>query len=159
MMTDRFTGYDVREAILTKLKDATTGFNALIGTINTERTHAAPTALKIESTWGQNQFPFLLVEMQNSEVLYNDPAMPMTMLYQHVPETYNCNIVGFLKAFDDRVVDWVEDWIEAVIRVLHGYNSADISWILVTGTDRTDIYTEEHGTMKIFTVNLEIRIN
>lgn len=158
-MTNRFLGLDIRNKIVTLLTDVSTGFNAMIGTINTERTHVAPTALKIETTWGQNQYPFLLVEMQNSTVQYDDPAAPMTTLYKNTPETYDVTVAGFLKAFDDRVVDWVEDWIEGVIRVIHGYNSANISWILCTGTERTDIYTEEHGNMKVFSVNFEIRIN
>jgi len=158
-MVNRFTGLDIRNKIVTLLTDVSTGFNVMVGTINTERTHVAPTALKIETTWGQNQYPFLLVEMQNSTVLFDDAAAPMTMQYKHMPETYNLTVAGFLKAFDDRVTDWVEDWIEAVIRVVHGYNSSDISWILCTGTERTDIYTEEHGDMKVFSVNFEIRIN
>lgn len=157
-MTNRFTGLDIRNKFITLLQDNTTGFNAIVSTINTERTHTCPTALKIESTWGQNQFPFLLVELQDSQVLPDDNAAPISMNYIHTPEIYNLAVVGFMKAFDDKVTDWAEDWIEAMIRVLHGHNESGISWILAKGTERTEMYTEKHGNMKVFSVNFECRV-
>jgi len=158
-MQNRHLAQDVRDAMITQLQNATTGFNAYISTINTERTHTTPTATQITYKWGQNQFPFLLVDIQGSEAIYDDPATPMTLNYTTLPEVYTVLVVGFLKAFTDDIYNYVEDWIEAIIRSLHNYNDTNISWIAYTKTERMDVNDQENQTMKIFSVEFEARVN
>jgi len=142
-MTNRFLGYDIRQKVNTLL---TTSFNTTIGTINTERGHTSPVANSITYKWGQNQFPFVFIDLNNSEVDYTNS--PLSLNYTSLPEVYTLSVVGFIKAGDDRLTDWVEDWIEGFIRVLHNYNDTDISWIALTGTDRTDIYKNNNETSR-----------
>lgn len=156
-MTNRFTGYDVRNKVVTLLQDVSAGFNSIIGTINTERTHTAPTANVITHKWGQNQFPFVFVDLNGSEIDYNGATLNLD--YTNLPETYTINVVGFMKAGDDRLTDWVEDWLEGFIRVLHNYHDSDISWIALTRTDRTDLYKNQNETYKMFAAEFEVRVN
>ena len=158
-MTGRYLAQDVRDFIVTRLKDGTYGFNKYISTINTERSHTTPDALDITYKWGQNQFPFLLVDLQGSEAIYDDPATPMTLNYTTLPEVFTVLVVGFIKAYTDDIYNYVEDWIEAIIRSLHNYNDTNISWIAYTKTERMDVNDQENQTMKIFSVEFEIRIN
>lgn len=157
-MTGRYTAIDIRDTIITLLQGAT-GFNYYIGVINTERTHVTPTASVITYKWGQNQFPFILVDIQGSEIQYGENSTPMSLDYKTLPEVFTVLIVGFLKYSDDRISDWSEDWIEAIIRSLHNYNSASISWIALTKTERVDLYEKENQTFKVFNCEFEVRIN
>jgi len=158
-MTDRYFAQDIRNDVITRLQNATNGFNYYIAIINTERTHITPLAASITYKWGQNQFPFLLVEIESSEVLYDDPATPISLHLQNLPEVYELKVTGFLKYNDDNIWNWIEDWKEAVIRSLHNYNTSEISWIALTGTENIDLYNNENQNLKIFTVNFEARIN
>lgn len=156
-MTGRYFAYDIREKIETLLNDVATGFNVLISTINTERTHTAPSAKSISHAWGKNQFPLLLIEIKDSEVIYGESSLDTNI--KHLPEVYNIQIVGFIKSADSARKDWVEDWLEAMIRVLHNYNDENITWIMLKRTDRDEINTEENQWMNMFFSEYEARIN
>jgi len=158
-MTDRYLGQDARNAVVTRLTDATNGFNAYITTINTERTHAAPQAKKIDYKWGQHQNPYIVVELLKGEALYNDPATPMSMEYVNMPEVYTVMVTGILKYTDDNLKNWAEDWIEAIIRSLHNYNDANISWIAYNESDREEMYKDNNFSGIMIGVLFEIRIN
>lgn len=158
-MDDRFLAQDCRDLAITLLEDSSSGFNSMIGTINTERTHATPTANSITYKWGQNQFPFLLVDIDASEVQYGDVATPISLNYKILPEVYTLLVMGWLKYANDDVYNYAEDWIEAIIRVLHNHNDSDVSWIAYTHTERADIYKNESETLKSFLVEFEIRVN
>lgn len=162
-MTNRYLAQDCRDMVITLLQDSSSGFNNMINTINTERTHATPTITDtskgITYKWGQNQFPFILVDIENSEVQYDSINTPLNMNYVLLPEVYTLNVMGFLKYTNDNVYNYAEDWIEAIIRVLHNYNDGNISWIAYTNTERADIYKNENETLKSFLVQFEIRIN
>jgi hypothetical protein len=158
-MTNRYLAQDVRNQIITILDDSSSGFNAMISTINTERTHTAPTANDITYKWGMNQFPFLLVDVDESEVIYDDEATPISLNYTILPEVYTVFIMGFLRYSDDNIYNWCEDWIEAIIRVCHNYNDSNISWLAYTRTERTEINKNENETLKTFLVEFEARVN
>ena len=81
------------------------------------------------------------------------------MSYVNLPEVYTLLIVGFLKYANDDIYNYCEDWIEAIIRVLHNYNDSNISWIMYTKTERAEIYDERNNRLKSFVVEFEIRIN
>lgn len=158
-MDNRFLAQDCRDKVIELLNDNTTGFNALIGTINSERSHNTPTSNSVVYHWGRNQFPFLMVDIDDSEVLYDDDTTPMSLKYEILPEVYTVYVMGFLKYANDEIYNYAEDWIEAIIRVLHNYNSSDISWIAYTNTERAEIYKNENETMKSFLVSFEVRVN
>jgi hypothetical protein len=153
-MVGRYLAQDVRDFVVSKLDSE---FNTMIGTINTERTHTTPTAKSIAYHWGRNQFPFLMVDIEASEGVTD--AYTIDMSYVNLPEVYTLLVAGFLKYANDNVYNYVEDWIEAVIRVLHNYNDGNISWIAYTQTERGEIYKNENETLKSFVVELEIRVN
>jgi hypothetical protein len=158
-MTDRYLGQDARNAVVTRLQHATLGFNALITTINTERTHTAPQAAKIDYKWGQHQNPYIVVDLLKGEALYNDPATPMSMQYANMPEVYSILVSGRLKYTDDNLKNWAEDWIEAIIRSLHNYNDSEISWIAYVESDREDMYKDNNFSGVMVGVLFECRIN
>jgi len=153
-MTGRYLALDVRDFIVTKLNS---DFNTMIGTINTERTHTTPVATDITYKWGQNQFPFILVDIDESEGLTEDYTLDMS--YVNLPEMYKLLVIGFLKYANDNIYNYIEDWIEAIIRILHNYNDANISWIMYTRTERAELYKNENETLKSFVVEFEVRIN
>lgn len=158
-MENRLLAQDARDKVIELLTDSTTGFNALIGTINSERSHNSPSASSIVYNWGRNQFPFLLVDIDTSEVIYDDDTTPLSLKYEILPEVYTLYVMGFLKYTNDDIYNYAEDWIEAIIRVLHNYNSSGVTWIAYTNTERADIYKNENETLKSFIVSFEFRVN
>lgn len=158
-MTNRYLAQDIRDHTITMLQDSSSGFDVMIGAINTERTHATPLSRNISYEWGRNQLPLLIVDIDDSEALYDDPATPLNLKYELLPELYTLFIAGYLKYANDNVYNYVEDWIEAIIRVLHNYNDTNISWITYQKTERADIYKNENETLKSFLVEFECRVN
>jgi len=162
-MTDRYTGIDIRDLFITLLQDSSSGFNAYVNKINSERTHSSPTITNTTSgityKWGMNQFPFLLVDLGDSEPDYDSNNTPLDLNYTTLPEVYDVGVMGFLKYANDELYNYTEDWIEAVIRVLHNYNDSNISWIAYTKTERAELYKNENETLKSFLINFEVRIN
>jgi hypothetical protein len=162
-MTNRYLAQDCRDLAITLLQSVSSGFNVKIGIINTERTHTTPTITDttkgITYKWGQNQFPFILVDIDNSEADYDSPNTPLSLNYTLLPEVYTLNVMGFLKYTNDNIYNYAEDWIEAIIRVLHNYNDTNVSWIAYTNTERADIYKSENETLKSFLIQFEVRVN
>ena len=153
-MTGRYVEQDVRDFIVTKL---TSEFNTMIGTINTERTHATPTSNSFTYKWGMNQYPFILIDIDNSEGITEDYTLDMS--YVNLPETYTLLIMGFLKYANDNIYNYCEDWIEAIKRILHNYNDSNITWIVYVKTERAELYKNENETLKSFLIEFECRIN
>lgn len=158
-MDNRYLAQDCRDLVISLLSDTTTGFNAMIGTINSERSHNTPSANSVVYDWGRNQYPFLLIDIDDSEALYDDDTTPLSLIYKILPETYTLNVMGFLKYADDEIYNYAEDWIEAAIRVLHRHSDTNVTWIMYTKTERADIYKNENETLKSFLIEFEIRVN
>ena len=152
-----YTAQDVRDLSITLLQNASSGFNNMIGTINTERTHTTPTATSITYKWGQNQFPFILVDVDDSEVQTDEITLPS--VYSNLPVVHKLHVIGTLKYANDNVQNYAEDWIEAIIRVLHNYNDSNVSWIFWTNTERAEIYSKTNERLKTFLVSFEVKIN
>ena len=131
----------------------------MIGTINTERTHTTPTILndRIAYHWGRNQFPYIVIDVDNSEVQTDN--LPLNSGYDHLPIVHTLLVMGFLKYPNDKIHNYAEDWIEAIIRVLHNYNGGYVSWIFHTNVERADLYKNENETMKSFLVSFEVKIH
>ena len=157
-MVDRYLAQDVRDQAVTLLGDSSSGFNATLTTIDTERSQTTPQANQVTYKWGQFQYPFLFVDVQESEAVY-DETTPISLNYTVLPETYSLIVVGFIKASNDLIYNWTENYIEAIIRVLHNYNSENISWIAYIKTERAEIYKNENEVIKTFAVEFEARVN
>jgi hypothetical protein len=156
-MMSKYYAQDCRNTIISILEDSTSGFDTKIATINTTRTHTAPSAKSIGYTWGSNQYPFLMVDVDNSEVDYDEADISLNL--ENLPEVHTILVMGFLKYTNDQLQNWVEDWIEAVIKTLHNYNDSNISWVAYTNTDRAELYKSENETIKSFVVVFEVRVN
>ena len=156
-MNNRYLGQDIRDQVITLLGDTSSGFNNYISTINTERTHSAPSANAITYKWGQNQYPFILVDLGDSEVLYEESSLDMS--YVNLPEIYEVMVICFIKVMNDNIYNWIEDWIEAVIRVLHNYNDTNISYITYEKTERAEVYDKMNTTLKVANIIFTVRIN
>lgn len=159
----RLYGRDVRDTIVNLLNSGGTkgdgtsidSFNTTIGTINTERSESTPTAKKITHKWGYNQFQWVFVDVGDSEV----PNDLMDDEFSQAAEFFEVVITGYLKSSNEEIYNYAENWIEAFIRILHGYYDADITHILVTGTIRDTLYQPQKETMKMGGVTLVVRIN
>lgn len=149
---------DVRDLVITILK---ADFNDMIATINAERTHTTPdiddTTNKIGYNWMKNQFPYLLVDIDNSET--QTDSLVLDVDFEHLPVVHTVLVMGFLKYANDDIYNYAEDWIEAIGRVLHNYKDCNITWIFQTAVERADIYKNVNETLKSFVVSFEVRIN
>lgn len=156
-MTGRNTGIDIRDKVIDLLQDSSSGFDNMISTINSERSHTAPSAKSITYQWGMNQYPYLMVDIDGSEGVTDEYILDMS--YVNLPEIYTILVMGVMKYANDNIYNWCEDWIEAVIRVLHNYNSDDISWIIYVKTERAEIYDKQNQRLKSFVIEFEARSN
>lgn len=108
---------DVRNLILTRLQDATNGINALLTTIDTERSESTPQAVTI--TYGENvsQFPAVYIDLGDSEI-----ESVRGMSYQVMPEVFALQITAEVPGSDlASAKDYAENYIEAIIRSLQNY--------------------------------------
>lgn len=166
-MTGRYTEIDCRDKVVDLLENGgTTGqgvsvssFNTMLGTIETERSlsNSIPTAKSITYKWGMNQYPFILVDLDKSEGITD--AYTLDMSYVNLPENYTILVMGFLKYANDEIWNYCEYWIEGIKRVLHNYNSDNISWIAYVSTERAEIYDNQNQRLKSFVVEFEMRCN
>jgi hypothetical protein len=152
-----YTAQDVRDLVVTLLQDSSSGFDIQIATINTARSHTAPITNSITYKWGQNQYPFIFVDVDSSEVQTEDLTLPSTL--SNLPVVHTVNVMGTLKYANDNVQDWAEDWIEAILKVLHNYNDSNVNWIFWTNTERAELYSKMNERLKTFLVSFEVRVN
>jgi hypothetical protein len=150
----RFFGYDVRNDIKTKL---TSDFNLMIATIRTERSDTTiPDCLNFTIDNPINQYPEISIDITESQVLNEDE---LTSNVNLVPEVYTVEITAILKTQSTSIDNYADYYIEAMQRVLQGYNTSDITWLLIIKTNRDDIADRQNQTYKICGVTVEVRIN
>lgn len=154
-MTGRFFARDMRDAVIDTLGGSSSGFNTMLSTIDGERGDTTPTARDITYKWGQNQFQFLMVDVEEEEVEYDDA--PISLELVNLPTIYKVFVKGAIKSNDTSIEDWIENWIEALQRVLHNYNAENVSWIAYIGSERSELYTKENSFIKTFAVEFEAR--
>lgn len=142
--------------ILTTLKKiATDDLNNMIDTIKTERTDTGfENVLRINTGLIERQYPECFIKLGDSEVLSEE----LTMDIYNTGEIYNAEVMILFKDNTDYLFLRMEYYIEALKRIYHGYQSGTISYILVTGGIRADVYTEQKETLKSAGVSLKIRV-
>lgn len=160
----RYVSRDIRDVIVDLLNNGGTdgrgntilSFNDYLATVDAKRGETTKQARKIDYTWNENQKPFILVDMQGSEII-NDEEL--TSDYELTPEVFTCWVMFRIKATNEELQNYAENWIESIIGVLHGYCNERITWILATDTDIADLYQDKNQTEKAGRVSFEIRIN
>jgi len=153
----RFYGYDILDAIKDRLEDETYGINAYIESISCDRGEVAQLVTGIYTGIGDKQDPECFIDLQDSET--NIEELIGGSQLEYVTEIYPADIWTTLKSNDDNLEKWSEIHIEALEKCLHGYKTADITWVYCTGTIRASGVDRNNLTAKISGVKIEIRIN
>jgi hypothetical protein len=108
---------DVRNQILTRLEDVTNGINALLTTIDTERSETTPQAELITYGENQSQFPAVYIDLADSNI-ESVRGMDVTVM----PEVFECQITAEIPGSDlASAKDYAENYIEAILRSLQNY--------------------------------------
>lgn len=154
-MTDRYVALDIRDKIITLLKDSSTGVNYYIALINGERTHVCPLIETIDYKPIVTQNIFIFVDMGDSETEEEE----LTSSYTKLTENYEVYINAFVKSFDNSIYDFAEDMAEAIIRCIHGYHDDSITWIKLNKIERAEVYDQQDQIQKIISCNFNVRIN
>lgn len=172
-MATRYYLKDVSDFILTQAQDATKGINALISTINTERsltgTDACPDVKTFTKFWSRkNALPELFVDFQGSEILNDEDTLGGggdtigsslgTRFPDKTPEIYSVNIFIRHKSNYNQLTDYMEIFAEAIYRTFHMYSDSNISSMLATASIIDNINTEENQTEKVSGFSFDIRI-
>lgn len=159
----RYTSIDIRDKIIDILNNGGTDVNTTFKSMNDNLTDIDALRgtntlrpLLIDYKWNFNQTPFVLVEMGRSDILNEEQ---LTDNYELVTEVYECLVMFEIKTVDNQCQDMVENYIDAIIKCLHGYSDCNIQWILATETDRENVYQKANETLKAGMVRFEIRIN
>jgi hypothetical protein len=163
-MTKRFYGQDIRDKIIYILENGYTNkrgvavpkLSTMLATIDTERSQSTPTVAKITYDWGENQRPLVLVDLEDDEMIQDELLLDDI---DNVPDIYACNLHIAIKSNNTSSIhNYVETYIESLKRIMQGYQDSNITWILITGTERSDLYMEKNQTLKFAVVTVEIRI-
>jgi len=156
-MLNRYISRDIRDKILTLLNDTSTGLNVILNTIDIERTETTPKINLITYKWGFNQIPLIIVDMEKSDTQIKESEL--TNSYDLLTEIYKCNIIIMSKSNTELLINHIENYIDGIIRILHGYNDSKITWIALTDIEQSDLYQKENQMMKEAVMSFEIRIN
>ena len=154
----RFYGYDILDAIKDRLEDTTNGLNANITTISCDRGEPAQLVTGIFTGPGEKQFPECYIDLEDSET-DNTEELAAGSNIELLTEVYPAVVWTTLKSNDAKLEQWAEIHIEALEKCLHGYKTADITWVEVTGTMRASGIDRQNLTFKLSGVRINIRIN
>lgn len=160
----RYLARDIQDRIVTLLNSGgidgegniIPSFVTALGEVDTKRSETTPAPRVITAKWHQNQDPFIFVDNDESEII-NDEELNGD--YEIITEIYNFKCMAVVKSTYNEVQDFVDNYIEALIRVLHNYCDANIAWIRAVGTDKVDLYSDKNQTKKSGMVEFEVRIN
>jgi hypothetical protein len=147
----RYYSRDVLTFLVTYL---TTNLNSTIQAINTTRTDTTPDVISFIYANSQNQFPECFVSIDDSEV----EVIELGKSFDGSNETYNCSVIIGIKSNDTNLNLWVENYIEAIFKTLHGYSDNNISWIACKSSIRDEINIKEMQTFKVCGWKIEVRI-
>jgi hypothetical protein len=149
---------DIKSKIVTRMTDTTYGINALITTINTERSETTETAYQINAEQDEGQYPLVFIDLGDSVV-----SEAIGTEYQTMIETFNLEITIFLMGSNiTKLKNDTENYIEAVCRCLEGYNeqSGENSYICeINAIQRMDIDTIDDRTLRTAAINMLVYRN
>jgi len=142
---------DVLVFIKTKLINE---LNTMIGIVNGERLDDTPLISNITYDKVTDSLPECLIELTESTIDQEEIGNENDFS----TEIFNCVISIMSKSNDNRHSLWIENYLEALWRVLQGYNDNYISWIRLKQSVRADLTSTQDQTYKICGYNIEIRI-
>jgi hypothetical protein len=169
MAISRHTGRDIRDKVIDLLKNGGTDcrgnvipdLNTAIDEVDTKRSETTPDIVERNITylWGDNQkTPLIHVDMEDSETFKDESSLGGT--YEYTMEVYKCNVTAMYQGSQSsKIHNYIETYIEGIIDVLDEYYDSNITWIFLTGTERSELYQVQNQTMKMGTCAFEIRIN
>lgn len=150
----RFFGHDVKVALKTKL-DA--DFNTMIDTIRTERADSTIPYV--------NNFTFteLTYNYPEGTIVFHDKTeLQKEILSDNIliePELYPVRITITIMTNINLVDYYMDYYIEALERVLHGANISGFTWIRAENTEQNYFIDESTQTYRSGYVDFEVRIN
>lgn len=110
--------------------------------------------LKVSVGFVERQYPECHISLDDSTI---PGDQQLSMDIDQTYEDYPMDVVIILKDITNLTYVKQEIYIEALQRVLHGYSDSNITWILVTGGIRADMYTEKKEILRTVGVSLTIR--
>lgn len=160
----RFFAIDVRDKIIDLLENGGVDSEGVVRKsltlqlvdIDTARTMTTQSPNIITYKWGDNNYPTVSVRSTESELLQDEI---LTDDLEITPEIFTIEIVSTLKSRDETLHNQVENYIQAIMEILNGYEDTNITETLVTKTDKGEIYSDKNGFKKSGLVMLEVRIN
>lgn len=152
-MTGRYLARDIRDAIVTKL---TSELSSMITTINSERSDTTPAPSFVNYLWDMQQVCAVFVDIGDSETILEEI---LNDNYTILPELFQLDVSTRLIENSDNIYNYVENYIEAFIRILHSYSDGNITWIRLLSTERNDIYENKNTVSLEAKAIFEVRIN
>lgn len=148
-------GRDIKDKIIARLNDANYGLEALISTINSERGESTSAPFNIGGEADIGQYPIVFVDLGDSTV-----TNVIGSNSNSITENFNLEITAVLLDNNIEKLKYdCENYIEAIIRCLQGYNEQSNQGNYIcqaSGIQRADIDTMQDQTKRavsvIFTV-------
>lgn len=112
-----------------------------------------PTVKKVNIGYSERQYPECLITLNDSLV---EPDT-LDLDIDQTPEEYPVDVVIVLKDNTPKTYLRQEYYIKALQKTLHGFTDSNITWILVTGSIRANMYTEQKETLRIVGVSIIVR--
>jgi len=112
-----------------------------------------PLVKKINIGYSERQYPECLITLNDSEV----DVDTLDMDIDQTPEQYPVDIVIVLKDNTSKTYLRQEYYIKALQKSLHGYSDPSITWIVVTGSIRANMYTEQKETLRVVGVSIIVK--
>jgi hypothetical protein len=112
-----------------------------------------PLVKKVNIGYSERQYPECLITLNDSEVDIDTLDMDI----DQTPERYPVDIVIVLKDNTAKTYLRQEYYIKALQQILHGYSDPSVTWIVVTGSIRANMYTEQKETLRVVGVSIIVR--
>lgn len=150
-MSTRIYGDEVLSGIESLLNE---NLNTNLTEILTDREDlSCPLVKKVNIGYSERQYPECLISLEDSSVDLDTLDMDI----DQTPEEYPVDVVIVLKDNTAKTYLRQEYYIKALQKTLHGFSSPMFSWIVVTGSIRANMYTEQKETLRIVGVSIIAR--
>lgn len=150
-MAKRFYGIDVKKAIYDYV---VANFNNMVDTINTERTLTVAHCNSFITGRELYQFPEMYIDITGSTI----PKEEIFSGDEFNTEIFRMDVKIVNKQSTDNILDDMEIYTEAMIRLLDNNSLPGITSIMVNETIR-DYYDNSGQILRMAGVRLEIRVN
>jgi len=156
----RIYGRDVIKDIEDYLKDATTGINAMLQTIDSERAESLYSKTKIldaniNPQKNNGQTPALYIDIATSEMT---GAGNLAANIDFIEDTYNVNIIIVCRDISTDLINMLYNYEEALKRCLHGSHPGNVSIIMYQSSEKVDYDTQNNYRAGAIVVNFEAKV-